>query len=169
MKQAILILALLLTAHLCTAQYTEAIKRDATTYNEAYLAQDYDTYVDLSIEQIVKLGGGKASMISVATEQAEMYAGSNMKIESLTPEAVSEVYTSGDALHVVLGQRQVISAGDKKFTTLISYLAESLDEGKTWKFIDLTPYDQESLSLFMPGISPDVVVPSPQESVLLEE
>lgn len=169
MKQVLLIMSLLLSSYAAGAQYTEAIKRDAVKYNKAYLAEDYDAYVDMSIPQIVQLGGGKASMISVAKEQAEMYAANDMKVENITPEATSEVYQSEAALHVVLAQRQVMRIGDKRFESIVSYLAESADGGQTWTFIDLSAYDKESLMLFMPGISPDIVVPAPQEAMLIKE
>lgn len=169
MKHVLLLFALFISTYAATGQYTDAIKRDAASYNQAYLDGDYDTYVDRSIPHIVRLGGGKASMISVAKEQSEMYAANNMQIETIIPEATGDLFQSEGAMHVVLGQRQVMRIGDKRFESIVSYLAESTDEGQTWTFIDLSAYDKESLLLFLPGVSPDIVLPAPQEAMLIKE
>ena len=169
MRPLILVLTFLLSATFMYGQYDEAIKRDGATYNKALVSKDYETYVNMSIPAIVAMGGGKASMISVAKEHEEMYKQNNMSIESIEVEGIGEVYNSKDALHVVIGQRKIIKLGDKRFESISSYLAESKDDGNTWKFLDLEPYDKESLSLFMPDISADLIVPGVGEALEIKD
>jgi len=149
--------------------YDDAIKYQADLYNEAFVNKDYDTYVDMTIESIVHLGGGKESMISVVKEQVEMYEGSNINLESIILERMSELYKSKDAFHVILRQRHILKIGETKYLKIANYLGESKDEGVTWKFLDLEAYDEESLALFIPGISPSVIIPSPEETLEIKE
>ena len=39
------------------------------------------------------------------------------------------------------------------------FLASSNDDGQTWTFVDLEPYDQESIKTFVPSFSGELEIP----------
>lgn len=153
----------------CTAQYDEAIKRDISIYNDAYLTRDYDKYISYSIQSVVQIGGGAELMKNVATEQASLFAQNKMSIKSLSPSWIGEIYQSEGAIHVVIGQDQIMSISGSDFHKTAYFLGESVDEGASWTFIDLEPYDMGSLQVFIPGISNEINVPAKDAALKLED
>ena len=166
----ILIIALTIFSTLSAfSQHQITIDRDIAAYNEACITRNYDKQIKYSIQSVIQLGGGEELMKDVATEQAGKMMASKTKVISLVPNWYSTVYKSVGAIHVVVGQQQVRSISGRKFERTAYYLAESIDEGDSWSFIDLEAYDAEALQLYVPGISKDLVIPSPSATVEIRE
>ena len=168
MKYIIILLTLSGFSFNIQAQYDDAIKADLKIYSQAFLEGDYDKYVNYSIQSVIQMGGGAELMKDVAKEQAQLVANSNSKMLSLEPTWISEPYQSEGAIHVVVGQQLKMEIGTDVFVKTAYYLAESVDEGKSWSFIDLEPYSKEALAAYIPGISSEIVLPEADAALKAE-
>ena len=147
----------------------ENILRDAKLFNKANLELDFNTVVDMTVPSIVKLAGGKEIMVNVTKEQFITFSDAGITFISYTPLKPSKIMIGGSDLHSILPQEIVTKVGDDKFKKIAYYLASSNDEGKTWTFVDLEPYDAESIKIFVPSFSGALEIPSLEPAVKIEK
>jgi len=161
MNRIFLLIAIGFIAFDLTAQtQVENILRDAKTYNKAYLDNDFDTFTKMTIPSIVKLAGGAEIMTKVSKEHYKTMLSGGMKFISITPMKPSKIMLAGDDLHTILPQEVLTESGDEEFKRTVYYLASSNDDGKTWTFVDLEPYDSESIKLYVPNFSGELEIPA---------
>lgn len=165
----LIILTMVFSSCIMHAQHENQIREDIGIYNKAYLEGDYDKYVKYTIQSVVQMGGGAELMKEVALAEAKLLEESNSKIVDLGPKWFSQTYESVGAIHVVVGQQLTLDIGDDTFVKTSYYLAESIDEGRSWAFIDLEPYNKEVLAIYIPGISEEIVLPELDAAIKVEK
>ncbi len=147
----------------------EALVNDAKVFNESYLKADFDKYVDMIIPSVTELAGGKDIMLSNAKASYELSTKSGISTISIEPMKPHKFMFAGRYLQAILPQKVVQQVEETKFSKTVYYLANSGDEGKTWTFLDLEPYDSESIKTFVPSVNDDIVIPTPEEPEVIEE
>jgi hypothetical protein len=145
--------------NLSAQSQVENIMRDANTYNKAYLDKDFETYTQMTIPSIVNLAGGFEIMTKVSKEHYKTMLSGGMKFISITPLKPSKIMLGGDDLHAILPQEVVTLLGDDKYKRTAYFLASSSDEGDSWTFADLEPYDSESIKIFVPSFTGELEIP----------
>ena len=156
---AILILGFM-SLHLNAQSQVENMLRDANTYNQAYLDKDFETFTKMTVPSIVDLAGGDEVMTKISKEQYKTMVSGGMKFVSIIPEKPSKIMLGGEDLHAIMPQRVVIKLDSEEYVKTSYFLASSNDEGKTWTFVDLEPYDTESIKIFVPSFSGDLEIPA---------
>lgn len=146
----------------------ETMLNDAEKYNAAYLSSDFEKYIDLTIPSVIKVGGGKDIMVENAREQYLMAISGGLNFESITPKKPSQIMIAGDDLHAILPQQVINVMGEAKFARTLYFLASSNDEGKTWTFLDLEPYDAKSIKTFVPSFTGELEIPEIELPTFIE-
>lgn len=137
----------------------ENMLRDVKTFNKAYLDNDFEKFTQMTVPSIVKLAGGEEIMTRVSKEQYGTMVSGGMNFVSISPKKPSKIMLAGEELHAIIPQEVITKMGKDKFKRVAYYLASSNDDGKTWTFVDLDPYDSESIKQFVPSFTGDLVIP----------
>ena len=147
----------------------ENMLRDAKTYNKAYLDNDFKTFTAMNVPSIVERAGGAEVMTKVSKEQYETMVSAGMKFVSISPNKPSKIMFAGEDLHAILPQQVVTKIGDDEYSRISYYLASSNDEGNTWTFVDLEPYDAESIEIYVPSFTGELEIPAVEYAVKIEK
>lgn len=147
----------------------ENMLRDAKSYNEAYLEKDFKTFTAMTVPSIVEVAGGEEVMVKVSKEQYETMVSAGMEFVSITPNKPSKIMLAGEDLHAILPQRVVTKIGDAEYARVSYYLASSNDEGSTWTFVDLEPYDAESIKTYVPSFTGELEIPAVEYAELIKK
>ena len=148
-----------MTISLNAQSQVENMLKDAESYNKAYLDKDFETFTAMTVPSIIELAGGAEVMIKVYKEQYETMVSSGMEFVSISPNKPSKIMLGGKDLHAILPQKVVTKFNDDQYEKIAYYLASSNDEGKSWTFVDLDPYDAESIKLFVPSFTGELEIP----------
>jgi len=164
----ILFIALVSTSIKAQTQ-VEALINDAKEFNAAYLNADFESYVDMTIPSVTELAGGKEIMMENTKSSYNLLAKSGTATLSIDPLKPHKFMFAGRYLQAILPQKIIQQIGETKFSKTVYYLANSADEGKTWTFLDLEPYDSESIKTFVPSVNDDIVIPTVETPEVIEE
>lgn len=163
---------LLFTVITCSLQaqsQVETLLNDAKFFNTFFIKGDFDKYIDMTIPSVVETAGGKEIMVTNARESFEMTTKSGLIYESIEPLKPSKFMFAGKDLQSILPQNIITKIGETRISQKVYFLASSSDEGKTWTFLNLEPYDTESIKTFVPNISEEIEVPPSEVPVVVEE
>lgn len=139
--------------------YSTQILAAANESAEATKEKNIDGLLQYVHPNIISLGGGESLMKSVLESQFDAFVAQDILIESITYGDPSEIVMAGEEMHCILPQKTTMSLNGQPFDQETNLLAASLDKGETWKFIDLSQYDRESLKIFIPNFNEDLKIP----------
>lgn len=146
----------------------ELLLQDAEKFNEAFIKGDFETYVDMTIPSVVEVAGGKEIMINNAKASYEMTTKGGMIYESIKPLKPSKFMFAEKDLQSILPQTIITKIGDTRISQKVYFLASSSDEGKTWTFLNLEPYDTASIKTYVPSYTEDVEIPAAEQPELID-
>lgn len=158
-----------LTLSLHAQSQVENMLRDAKSFNKAYLDKDFETFTKMTIPSIVELAGGAEEMIKISEEQYNTMVSAGIDFVSISPNKPSKIMLGGTDLHSILSQEVITKIGKDKYKKTAYYLASSNDEGKTWTFVDLEPYDAESIKIFVPSFTGELEIPAVEYAEKLDK
>ena len=147
----------------------ELLLQDAKKFNAAFLKGDFDKYVDMTIPSVIEVAGGKEIMVTNAEASYEMVTKSGLAYESIEPLKPSKFMFAGRDLQSILPQTIITKIGETKISQKVYFLASSSDEGKTWTFLNLEPYDNASIKTYVPAYTGDVEIPTAEQPELIED
>lgn len=160
MKTYTLIIALFLSFTLSAQNNFESnIMASANENAQAMKESNFDKLVDFVHPNIISLGGGKDLMRSVIESQMSAYTDQNIEIADIQYGQPSDIVVADEELHCILSQTMSLSMAGQTFSQETNLLAASLDNGDTWKFVDLAQYDRESLKIFLPNFNDELKIP----------
>lgn len=139
--------------------YKEAIIADANQSAKAHMSQDVDNYMAFMHPNIIEMGGGKELMKDIISSQISTFSQMNAEMVSVDFDEPGTVVKAGDELHCTIVGVIKLKLGDDDFDSPLNLLAASLDEGESWKFIDLASYNAQSLKLYLPDYNDALVLP----------
>ena len=163
---------LLFTVIACSLQaqsQVETLLNDAKKFNVFFIEGNFDEYIDMTIPSVVEIAGGKEIMVTNAKESFDMTTKSGLVYESIEPLKPSKFMFAGKDLQSILPQNIITKIGETRISQKVYFLASSSDEGKTWTFLNLEPYDTESIKTFVPNISEELEVPVSETPVVVED
>ncbi len=147
----------------------ELLLQDAKQFNAAFLKGDFDKYVDMTIPSVIEIAGGKEIMVTNAKASYEMVTKSGLAYESIEPLKPSKFMFAGRDLQSILPQTIITKIGKTKISQKVYFLASSSDEGKTWTFLNLEPYDTASIKTYVPAYTGDIEIPTAEQPELIED
>ena len=131
----------------------------AKKYNKAFIDKDFEALTAMTIPTVVNLAGGDEEFASISKSTLEVYANASIVFVSIDPNSPGEILPADKDLHAILPQTIVMKVGDVKYRKIAYYLASSSDQGLTWTFLDLEPYDVESLKEYVPNFTGELAIP----------
>ncbi len=75
---------------------------------------------------------------------------------------------AGRDLQSILPQIIITKIGETKVSQKVYFLASSSDEGKTWTFLNLEPYDAASIKTYVPSYTGDTEIPAAHQPELIK-
>ena len=146
----------------------ELLLEDARKFNEAFLKGDLEKYIDMTIPSVIEVAGGKEVMVTNAKASLEMTTKSGLTFESIDPLKPSKFMFAGKDLQSILPQIIITKVGETKISQKVYFLASSSDEGKTWTFLNLEPYDTVSIKTYVPSYTGDIEIPTADQPELIK-
>lgn len=158
----VFILLIALTSHGLSAQKTwddilTNLETASTDYINAFIGQDWDTYMAHTHKNVVEMAGGKEVLIPIAQETFKMYEsiGFSMKEASITGKI--ETVDSPEGIQALIPAAIVMSSNGEDVNTPMKLFALSTDAGDTWTFVDLSQYDASNIKVFVPEFSEKLI------------
>jgi len=159
--------ALMATQTFAQNMYEKAIKESLHNYQQAILVKDYKTAASHLHPEIVEKGGGAELYADILKEEVSSYMNSGIKIMDFKTKAPGNPVAAGAEIHCIVPQEITMLFGEKYFLGVEHLLAASMDEGKSWYFVDLKTFDSASLKEFIPNFNTALVLPKnpPMEEI----
>ncbi|MFT4534477.1 MAG: hypothetical protein ACI9P5_001837 [Saprospiraceae bacterium] len=146
----------------------ELLIEDARRFNAAFLKGDLDKYIDMTIPSVIEIAGGKEVMVANAKASFEMTTKSGLTFESIEPLKPSKFMFADKDLQSILPQIIITKVGETKISQKVYFLASSSDEGKTWTFLNLEPYDTVSIKTYVPSYTGDIEIPTADQPEVIK-
>lgn len=149
-------LAALLTAAVlfpvCTfAQPAETAMATVRKLVNAVRGFDAQTVVDLTDPEVHELMGGRDKMLAALTTTFKAAKDSGNRLERVELGVPSTLGRDGRNLFLFVPYNATSSNRERSTTIQAFYLGKSADNGATWRFVDGSRIDQQSILLFLPA------------------
>lgn len=141
--------------------------KDGNAYVNAIIEKDFGQALNYTHPNIVEMGGGTEFVKGLMEQDREMLEKSNIKYISGSIGEHTDIIKAESELHCIVSQAIILSVGDRKVKSFSNLLAASLDNGETWKFVNLDEHDSESIKVFVPSFNSELVIPpvKPSENI----
>jgi len=148
----IFFLSFLFAGNLLIAQndYTKVIHEFAEINVQALKENDMAKRLALVHPNIIAMGGGAESYKSILESEQKIFDEQKIKIVRAEFGAPGKVVQAGPELHCIIPQKLFLDFNGAEAEQTTNLLAASLDEGKTWTFVDLNHHDSSSIKVFFP-------------------
>ncbi len=113
-----------------------AAKKIASELAAAMIKGDHAKVVDRTYDKIVEMAGGREKMIRGIGELAKAMEAKGVKFHALNVGEPGDVLTEGKFTFVVVPTVMVMRVPNASLTGKSFLLGISLDDGKSWKFVE---------------------------------
>jgi len=134
-------------------EYSKVIHEFAEINVEAMKENDLDKRLALIHPNLIAMGGGIESYRSILETEQELMYQHKIKIVRAEFGAPGDIVKAGPELHCIIPQKLFIEFDGQPAEESTNLLAASLDDGETWKFVDLNKHDASSIKVFFPYYS----------------
>lgn len=126
---------------------------DALDFSKSLQNMDLSKFVDLTNSKFVELNGGKQSYLQDLKKGLEQISKSGQKIVKVSIKEANVIIKGENSFYSILDQESIQSfsyPGSKEFSIDSKVLAVSLDNGVTWKFLNVDFLKSFDLSQLFP-------------------
>lgn len=154
-----ILLSIIFSCNILLAQndFTKVIHEFAEINVEAIKENDMDKRLALVHPNLIAMGGGKESYKSILESENDLMADQKIKIISAEFGAPGDIVKAGQELHCIVPQTLIVEFDGAEAEQTTNLLAASLDDGQTWKFVDLNHHDASSIKVFFPYYSDELM------------
>ncbi len=128
-------------------------------YAQAIISGDFDKIIELTHNEVIEKGGGKEMLVKDLSAEAEMLSSQGFIYSDVEIGNHPEFIASEEQLQTVVPVKFYMTFNGQKAESVIDLFAASSDEGKTWKFVNLERFDEQSLRTFVSNVSAELVYP----------
>lgn len=143
----------------------ENIKAEAEKMSSAFLKEDFSTVADYTSPVILTLIGGKERMIEGLKKSVGEMKLQGMSFQAISFDDPSGVVEYNKELQATIAQKTEIRYAGGKLTSTSVLIAISGDNGKSWKFIDISDKDTATIRKSIPNLSPSLYIPAGRRAV----
>ena len=153
------LLSLLFFSNILLGQndFTKVIHEFAEINIQAIKENDMSKRLALIHPNLIAMGGGQESYKSILESEQKVFDDQKLKILRAEFGAPGDIVMAGQELHCIVPQKLFVEFNGEDAEQSTTLLAASLDEGKTWKFVDLNHHDAESIKIFFPYFSEELM------------
>lgn len=167
LKCLLLSVSILLTAGVKAQNLSTNIKVQAMDMGNAFIKNDFNTFVKYMHPNIIAFAGGKEKM---KTRMDSAYAAMKQFGVSFKRYWIGnpgEIVAYKNQLQAVLPQTTTMITPLGELTAETAMIVISPDKGATWWFIDTNVYKADKLKNILPDLSPRLVIPPQKQPKLV--
>jgi hypothetical protein len=131
-------------------EFAKVIHEFAEIHVESIKEKDLDKMLALVHPNLIAMGGGAKSYKSILESEMKMLEDQKIKILRAEFGEPGDIVKAGPELHCLVNQKLFIEFNGEAAHEETILLAASLDDGETWKFVDLKTQDTSSIKIFFP-------------------
>ena len=162
-RNLVVLIAFIVPVLLSSCNSTESMKKNIeqqfSEMSQAYIKGNIPVYVDFMYPKIVERVGGRDSTIKLISMMVNSLNSQGKQIKSINYGNISDIVKAEKQLHCVVTQTIEILGPDGTNILETAVLAISEDKGKTWKFLDVSGADLNSLKQILPNFNDDLKIP----------
>jgi hypothetical protein len=142
---------------------TAKIAGRALSFADSFVKADYyknwSAYADLAPASVLKYYGGKDGLIEHINK---LRGRTTSEIEEESPELkVLQLLTENSQWQCVIRQSRYFHKEDKKYHFITYFVAQSKDDGETWKLFDVSYNSVGNIGFMFPEIFGDLAIEEP--------
>lgn len=160
-----LLLILLICPRFAYAQPTVEALATLQRLVDAVRMGDAKAVVNLTHPKVHELAGGREKMLSVLTETLQSAKITGHKRDRVVIGKPSALGRDGKQIFFFVPYVGVSSNNERSATIEAFYLGISADDGDTWRFVDGSRMDQQTIKLFIPSYSGEPPLPRTKHMV----
>ena len=142
---------------------TQSVAAQANQMASLYKGGDYKGYVKFVHPTIVKDAGGESKMVELLNKQNEQIKNKGILINSIVFNPPSEIVKNKNELQCTISQHTELKPAKGRVITYTTLIAISIDNGKSWKFIDTSNKDIKEVRTVFPNLSDKITLPPKQK------
>lgn len=129
----------------------ESLTLSFSEYLESYVKNDWETFVSFTHPNILEMAGGEEILVKVAEESISMYNSMGYSLKSgKVSGKIETIERQGEIQAIVPIVFTMSNSTNAEVENPIKVFAISKNYGESWKFVDLSQYDKESITQFVP-------------------
>lgn len=138
-------------------EFSEVIQEFAEINVQSMKEKDLDKMLALVHPNLIAMGGGAESYKSILESEMKMLEDQKIKILRVEFGEPGDIVKAGKELHCIVDQKLFIEFNGEPAHEETKLLAASLDDGETWKFVDLKTQDASSIKIFFPNYKDELM------------
>lgn len=171
MKKLLIILfvVLLSTPYNSKAQDTIKVKQTAQLLADAFIKQDYDTFLNYMYPKVITLGGGREKTKTIIIDAMNEIKSEGLTFRSVTLGPVSKIYKAGTELHCKIDQYLKLNVEGGYLSSISPLLGISTDGGETWTFVSAGDLNEKKIKTLFPDFNHELVLENSSVPIFHEE
>lgn len=160
-----ILLIILICPGLAYAQPTAEALSTLQKLVDAVRIGDAKAVVNLTHPKVHELAGGCEKMLSVLTETFQSAKINGHTLDRVVVGKPSALGRDGKQIFLFVPYVGVSSNNERSAKIEAFYLGISADDGDTWRFVDRSRMDQQTIKLFIPSYSGEPPLPRTKHTV----
>jgi hypothetical protein len=145
------------------------VTRDANAMASFLNTGDYKGFLKYIHPIRIQAGGGEAKMLSQLNDQKTQVSNKGVVISGTVFDQPSEIVKSKNELQCTISQHTELKPRKGRVVTYTTLLALSIDNGKSWKFVDTNNMDITIVRKMFPNLSSKTILPPKKQPVVYPE
>jgi hypothetical protein len=133
------------------------LKNQLESFLKADLQGDFDVILDYSFRPMVDLIGGDSLFLVSIEGDRKVNRDAGIIKESSKAVKYNDIINNNGEFQVSVDVESVLNVASKSFRSSYQVIGFSNDQ-KNWKFASLMNHDQESVKIFLPNLSPEILI-----------
>jgi len=147
--------------------HSRLIKETAERTNKALLAADYATVADLTHPKLVQAMGGRPKLIATIQSTVAQMKAQGITFKSASIDNPTDAIAAKNGHLFAIVPFSISVALPFGVATQKSFLiANSIDQGRSWKFVDAGNVDPSTLKQVLPDLPPALKLPAKQDPTI---
>jgi hypothetical protein len=126
---------------------------------QAFVNADFDTFVSLTHPAVTRLAGGRIQMVALVQSGLQQMRSQGTTFRSVSVARPTQVVRAGTERHAILPMKLVMVTPRGAVHVDSHLLGVSIDQGRSWTFIDTAKFDAHTIKTVLPGYNPELRLP----------
>lgn len=149
-----------------TVSEAAIIKAAAEKSSRAFMSGDYNGLLDLTYAKVIELGGGRTKMLAAIEAGVKEMHDLELKIISHTIGEPQKSVRAGTQLLSIVPVTLKMESPTEFYTQKSFWMAVSQDDGRSWRFIDGSYLNPDTLKMLIPEAAGKITLPDKGSPVI---
>lgn len=143
------------------------LREQADALGKAFAAGDFDKVADMTLPDVVKLGGGRVQLVAFLKKNTDEMRAQGFNVEAVTSGEPTQVIGVGKEVYAVVPTTMRMKVPQGVLIGEAFFIGISDDGGESWLFIDGAGMtDKRRLQMFIPSAWDKLNLPAQKPPVL---